>query len=113
MPKTNSAPPDDYLVRLQNAIRRLNGCESKYVETVTVSQPFLSFRYNTVWQGDVAVFEVYGHPKAQRAYAWSSMADNEEAKYVVVLEIPPVSSPQTAVQAAMAAQIVNGTFRSP
>lgn len=113
MPKTNSAPPDDYLVRLKNAIRRLNGCESKYVETVTVSEPFLSFRHNTVWQGDVAVFEVYGHPKAQRAYAWSSMADNEQAKYVVVLEIPPVSSPQTAVQAATAAQIVNGTFRSP
>lgn len=110
MPKTNSAPPDNYLVRLQNAIRRLNGCESKYVETVTVSQPFLSFRHNTVWQGEVAVFEVYGHPKARRAYAW---ANNEEARYVVVLEIPPVSSPQTAVQAAIAAQIVNGTFRSP
>lgn len=110
MPKTNSAPPDNYLVRLQNAIRRLNSCESKYVETVTVSQPFLSFRHNTVWQGEVAVFEVYGHPKARRAYAW---VNNEETRYVVVLEIPPVSSPQTAVQAAMAAQIANGTFRSP
>lgn len=111
MPKISSAPPDDFLVRLQNAIRRLNGCESRYVETVTVSQPFLSFRGNTVWGGDVAVFEVYGHPKAQRAYAWSSTPDNEETRVVVVLEIPPVSSPQTAVQAAIAAQIVNGTFR--
>ena len=111
MPKTNSAPPDDYLVRLQNAIRQLNGCESKYVATVTVSHSFLSFRQNRLWQGDVAVFEVYGHPRAQRAYAWSSMAENEETRYVVVLEIPPVSSPQTAVQAAIAAQIVNGTFR--
>jgi hypothetical protein len=111
MPKTNSAPPADYLVRLQNAIRQLNGCESKYVTTVTVSQSFLSFRQNTVWEGDVAVFEVYGHPRAQRAYAWSAMVENEETGYVVVLEIPPVSSPQTAVQAAIAAQIVNGTFR--
>jgi hypothetical protein len=110
MLKISGAPPDNYLVHLQNAIRRLNGCESKYVETVTVSQPFLSFRHNTVWEGDVAVFEVYGHPKAQRAYAWSSTTDNEETRFVVVLEIPPVSSPQTAVQAAIAAQIVNGTF---
>lgn len=111
MPKSNSAPPDDYLVRLQNAIRRLNGCESNYVETVTVSQSFVSFRDNTVWQGDVAVFEIYGHPKAQRAYAWSSTADNEETRYVVVLGISPVSSAETAVQAAIAAQIANGTLR--
>ena len=111
MLKTDSAPEDDYLARLQNAIRRLSGCESKYLETVAVSQPFLSFRHNTIWQGDVVVFEVYGHPKAQRAYVWSSTADNEEAEYVVVLELPPVSSPQTAVQAAIAARIVNGTFR--
>jgi hypothetical protein len=111
MSKTNSAPLDHYLVRLQNAIRQLNGCESKYLETVTVSQSCLSFRHNTVWEGDVAVFEVYGHPNARRAYAWSATADNEKERFVVVLEIPPVSSPQTAVQAAIAAQMVNRTFR--
>jgi hypothetical protein len=110
MQKTKSAPLDNYLGRLQDAIRRSNGCDSKYVETVRVSQSFPSFRHDTVWQGDVAVFEVYGHPKAQRAYAWSSMVDTEEAKYVVVLEIPPVSSPETAVQAAIAAQIAKGPF---
>lgn len=107
MPKTNSAPHDDYLERLQNAIRQLNGCESKYLETVTVSQSFLSFRQNTVWQGEVVVFEVYGHPKAQRVYAWSATAKNDETRYVVVLEISPVDSAETAVQAALAAQIVN------
>ena len=111
MLRTNRAAPDDYLVRLQNAIRRLNGCESKYVETVTVSQAFPSFHKNTVWQGEVVVFEVYGHAKARRAYAWSSMGENEATRYVIVLEIPPVNSPETAVQAAIAAQIVNGTFR--
>lgn len=111
MPKISSAPPDDYLACLQDAILQLNGCQSKYVETVTVSQPFLSFDRNTVWEGEIAVFEVYGHPKAQRAYAWSYTTDNEKTRYVVVLKIPPVNSPQTAVQAAIAAQIVNGTFR--
>jgi hypothetical protein len=109
MLKTNA--PDDYLVRLQNAILRLNGCQSKYVETVTVSQPSVSFHQSAVWQGEVAVFEIYGHPTAGRAYAWSYTTDNEETRYVVVLKIPPISSPETAVQAALAAQIANGTFR--
>jgi hypothetical protein len=31
-------PDDDYLARLQNAIRQLNHCESKYIETVTVRE---------------------------------------------------------------------------
>ncbi len=109
MPKTNA--PDHYLVRLQNAIFRLNGCQSKYVETITVSQPSVSFHKNAVWQGEVAVFEVYGHPTARRAYAWSYTTDKEETRYVVVLKIPPISSAETAVQAALAAQIVKGTVR--
>ena len=111
MPKTNPADPDHYLARLQNAISKLNGCDSKYVETVTVSERFSNFRPSTIWQGQVAVFEVLGHPNATRAYAWSYEQGDEETRYVVVLEVPPVTSPQTAVQAAMAAQIANGTFR--
>jgi hypothetical protein len=111
MPEISSPPSDDYLARLQNAILRLNGCESKYVESATVSQDFVSFDKNTAWQGEVAVFEVYGHPTARRAYAWSYKPEHEKTRYVIVLEIPPVSSPETAVQAAIAAQIVNGTFR--
>jgi hypothetical protein len=111
MPKTN-ALPDDYIARLQNAIRQLSDCESRYVETVKVSESFQSFQKNTNWQGDVTVFEILDHPQAQRAYAWCCDPVNKEIRYVVVLDIPPVNSPQTAVQAAIAAQIVNGTFRS-
>lgn len=109
--KTN-APAADYIARLQNAIRRLNHCDSRYIETVRVSEAFLSFRDETNWQGDVAVFEICGHPQARRAYAWSCASLKNEMRHVVVLEIPPVSSPRTAVQAAIAAEIVNGTFRS-
>lgn len=110
MPKTN-APPDDYIERLQNAIRQLNHCESRYIETVTVSESVRSFQHNTNWQGNVAVFEICGHPKARKAYAWSCLLLNQKVRYVVVLEVPPVNSPQAAVQAAITAQIVDGTFR--
>ena len=111
MPTTNQAPTNKHVARLQDAIRRLNGCDSKHVETVLVSESLLSFKQNTVWKGEVAVFEIYDHPLAKRAYAWSSQLPNKEMRYVVVLEVPPVSSPHTAVQAALAAQIANGTLR--
>src|SRR5687767_3902537 len=103
-------PDDDYIARLQNAIRQLNHCESTYVESVAVSESLVTFRKNTLWEGDVAVFQIYGHAHAMRAYAWSYGNDNKHTGVVVVLEIPPVTSPSTAVQAALAAQIVNRTF---
>jgi hypothetical protein len=111
MPKTNAAPPNNYIARLQNAIRQLNRCESKYVATVFVSEHFLSFHKKRLWQGEVAIFEIYGHTQAQRAYAWSNTVGDNDTRYVVVLETPPINSPETAVQAAIAAQIVNGSFR--
>ena len=111
MPKTDEAPPDNYLARLQNAIRQLNRCESKHVATVFVSERFLSFHKKRLWQGEVAIFEIYGHAQAQRVYAWSYTVGDKDTRYVVVLEIPPINSPETAVQAAIAAQIVNGSFR--
>ena len=111
MANINPSATVAYVARLQNAIRQLNGCESEYVETVTVSESIVSFHKNTVWQGEVAVFEVYNHPQAKRAYAWLCMLDNKETSYIVLLEIPPVYSPQTAVQAAITAQIVNGQLQ--
>jgi hypothetical protein len=107
--QTDPTPPDDYIERLQSAIRRLNHCESKYVASVTISESFLTFQKQKLWEGEVAIFEIFGHSTAQRAYAWSHKVESE-TRYVVVLEVPPVRSPETAVQAAIAAQIVNGTF---
>jgi len=53
-----------------------------------------------VWEGVVESFALTGHPKAKRCYAWSYQ-DNGETQYVNVLEIPPVVSAKTAVQAAI------------
>jgi hypothetical protein len=111
MPKTNIALPDlNYITRLQNAIRQLHHCESKYVESISVSGSFLFFQKGTIDESEVAVFELSDNPQAKRAYAWSYLAGNNTG-CVVVLEIPPVTSPRTALEAATAAQIVNGTFR--
>jgi hypothetical protein len=112
MRKTNSSLADEYIVRLQNAIRHLNGCESRYLETVAISESFQDFQGRTLWEGEVVVFELRDHPQAKRAYAWScGSADRDKAtQYVVVLQIPPVTSAETAVKAAIAAQIAKGSF---
>ena len=39
-----------------------NGCPSKHVETKAVTKCFHGFRGEVLWQRDVAVFEIEGHP---------------------------------------------------
>jgi hypothetical protein len=58
------------------------------------------FRGETVWKGDVEVYDLTGHPKAKRAYAWSHLdgKNDERERFVAVLEIPPVVSAETAVR---------------
>jgi len=65
------------------------------------------FRGQTAWMGDVQVFTLSGHPKAKKAYAWSHAdgKDDTGERFVTVLEIPPVDSPQTAVKVAIAAEM--------
>ena len=68
------------------------------------------FRGETVWEGDVEVFDLTGHPKAKRCYAWSHVdgADDDDERFVAVLEIPPVESPVTAVRLQIVADAKKG-----
>jgi hypothetical protein len=86
-----------YIDELKDTIRKLHGCEAVHVETVPVTE---SFQGQIVWQGDVEVFNLRGHPKANRAYAWSHETDKGK-RYVAVLELLPVDSAQKAVRAAI------------
>src|SRR5258708_22655879 len=85
---------------IATVIRDLHGAEPMHVKTVPVKEVFQG---QTVWEGDVEVFDLEGHPKAERVYAWSHVAgeDDEQKRYVTVLHIPPVDSPQTAVKLAI------------
>jgi hypothetical protein len=94
----------DYIEQLQDAIRDLHGCESTYLETVPVHE---IFQGKTVWQGEVEVFDIRGHPNATRAYAWSHATgkNDQDKRFVAVLDLPPVNSPQTAVRAAIISEL--------
>jgi hypothetical protein len=87
----------DYLAQVQVAVSQLHDCGATWRETVPVHEVF---RGKTVWQGDVEVFDLHGHSKAKRAYAWSHLdgANDERTRFVAVLEIPPVVSAETAVR---------------
>lgn len=96
----------DYLARLQTTIQHLHNCGATWRETVPVQEVFQG---RTIWQGEVEVFDLTGHAKAKRAYAWSHKdgKDDSDEKFVTVLEIPPVTSPQTAVKVAIVAEVRN------
>jgi hypothetical protein len=78
-------------------VSHLHNCGATWRETVPVHEVFQG---KTVWQGDVEVFDLHGHAKAKRAYAWSHLdgAKDERERFVAVLEIPPVDSALKAVQ---------------
>jgi hypothetical protein len=92
--------PHKRITELKNAIRATHGCESLHVKSAPVKEVFEG---KTAWEGMVEVFDLVGHPRAKRAYAWSSR-DGDETKSVAVLEIPPVDSPESAVKVAVAAK---------
>ena len=89
-----------YISELQDVIRRLHGVESKHVESVPVKE---TFQGKTVWEGIVEVFELVGHPKAPRVYAWSHDTDDpkKSRRHVTVLHIAPILSAEAAVRAAI------------
>ena len=85
----------EYIEKARKAVEHLHGCKAAHSRTVPVIE---TFQGKTVWQGDVEVFFITGHPKAGRAYAWMRLdgaADSLDS-FVAVLEIPPVVSAQTA-----------------
>jgi len=92
----------DYLARVQVAASQLHNCGASCFETVPVHEVFQG---QTVWQVEVEVFNLNGHPKAKRAYAWSHREgeSDEGERFVAVLELPPVTSPLTAVRASIMA----------
>jgi hypothetical protein len=90
--------------KLQAVIQELHGAEATHRESVPVSE---TWQGKTIWAGVVEVFDLHGHPKTHRAYAWSHDTDDpkQPKRHVTVLHIPPAISPQTAVQAAIMQEI--------
>jgi len=84
---------------LKRAVESQHGCTATFVQSVPVQE---TFDGKTVWDGIVHVFQIHGHPKASKAYAWSSPIEgSDKRRFFAVLHLPPVTSPVEAVRAAI------------
>lgn len=91
----------NHIEELQSVIRKVHDAESTHIETVPVVE---TFQGQTVWEGEVEVFDLHDHPTASRIYAWShDTGDPDHPKrHVTVLHLPPAITPRKAVQVSIA-----------
>ena len=89
-----------YIEELRDVIRKLHGAEPTHVQTVPIKEEFQGL---TIWEGEVEVFDLEGHPKTDRVYAWAHETEDADhpRRHVTVLHIPPATSPRKAVQVSI------------
>ena len=87
---------------LKRAVEAQHGCTAMLLQSVPVKE---TFGGKTVWEGVVHVFQIHGHPQANKAYAWSSPIEgSDKRRFFAVLHQPPITSPVEAVRAAIVAE---------
>lgn len=96
--KAKPAGPDEVALLAAMFLDR-HGAAATHIGSVHIVE---TFRGETAWEGDVELFELAGHPKATHGYAWSHETDTGGRKYIAVLRVPPITSPETAVKAVIA-----------
>src|ERR1700730_3781170 len=88
--------------QLIRAIESQHGGTATLAQSVPVRE---TFEGQPVWEGVVHVFDLEGHPKATRAYAWSSPIEGStKRRFFAVLHMGPIKSPVDAVRAAIVAE---------
>ena len=81
------------LAGFQHAIRQTHGAQSRFLSRERVVE---KFEGETVWEGEVLVFQLLDHPTVARCYAWEV-----DGEVTAVLHEGPVDGPQAAVRAAI------------
>jgi len=96
----------NHIEELQDVIYKLHGAEATHRESVPVTE---IWQGKTIWDGIVEVFDLHGHAKTNKVYAWSHATDDPKnpKRHVTVLHIPPAISPVMAVRTAIAAEVRN------
>jgi hypothetical protein len=90
------------IVELRKAVESQHGGTATLAQSVPLRE---TFEGQPVWEGIVHVFDIEGHPKATRAYAWSSPIEGStKRRFFAVLHMGPIKSPVDAVRAAILAE---------
>jgi len=91
---------------LREVIEQRHRCAAIHRESVYVHE---TVDGQTIWEGEVEVFDLNGHAEAQKCYAWSHhekgkgsrVLHSENLRLITVLGKRPVDNPQMAVRAAI------------
>lgn len=87
---------------LRLSLMDMHGGIATFAQSVPINE---THNGQTVWEGVVHVFDLEGHPKATRAYAWSSPIEgSDKRRFFAVLHMGPIKSPADAVRAAIVAE---------
>ena len=96
------------MIAIQNSLQLKKTVEAQHGSKATLAQtlPVREYFYGRPnWEGVVHIFDLVDHPKATRAYAWSSPVQGDsEHSIFSVLQMGSVISPKDAVWAAVAAE---------
>jgi hypothetical protein len=88
--------------QLKQAVEGQHGGTATLVDTLPVKEVYDG---QTVWEGVVHIFDLEGHPKATRAYAWSSPVEgSSRRRFYAVLHLGGIRSPLDAVRVAVVAE---------
>jgi len=94
----------NHIEQLKALIEQQYGTTATHVETVPVHE---TFNGETIWDGEVEVFDVPEFENADRVFAWNFEDDDGEQQQVTVAQISPASDPSTAVKAYLISQYGN------
>lgn len=92
---------DGLVDQLRTSVESQHGGTATLVQSVPVKEMFDG---KVAWEGIVHVFDLAGHPKATRAYAWSYELTDGKRRFFAVLHLGGIKSPQDAVRAAIVAE---------
>ena len=85
---------------LKEAVEAKHGSKATFLQAVPVHY---AFRGPMVWEGVVHVFDLEGHPRASRVYAWAEAfgPEGKERRYWAILHEGPVQAPMDAIKASI------------
>jgi hypothetical protein len=103
---SDNSVKQDLLKLLKSTIERRHGCTAEYAESIHVHEMVDS---QTIWKGDVEVFDLKSHSEVDKCYAWlhrekgakGIVINSEHFRIITVLGKRPVDSPAMAVRTAI------------
>ena len=89
----------EYIENLGKAIAAMHECRCEHFGTEHVREKHDG---QLIWEGDVEIFQLDGHPEAKIAYGWGWRGEDGSVDYIGILSLPPIKSAKESVQAALA-----------